>query len=279
MIQNFTEFSTGATLNVANETLLESFASQKPIGLYTFLWTTSNKAEIIVDGIPFTLESNRILALTPIQNFQFVKGNKIIVYQFNKEFYCIKDHDKEVGCHGLLFFGNEFVPIITLDELEQEKFSFLHQVFLDELQTKDNIQAEMLRMLMARFMIKATRILKNNSENLRTQESKIDLLRHFNVLVEANFKKEHSVSFYADKLFKSPKTLSNTFSKFNKSPLRIIHDRIVLEAKRQLMYTDKTTKEIAFDIGFDDPSHLSRLFKKLTSVSPSQFQNQLKHIG
>ncbi|WP_353777273.1 helix-turn-helix domain-containing protein [Winogradskyella sp. 3972H.M.0a.05] len=276
MTKEFREFSTGAILNVANETLLQNFQTTKPIGLFTFIWTTSSDAEIEVDGIPFTLEANKILALTPIQNFQYKKGKDIIVYQFNREFYCIKDHDKEVGCVGLLFFGNDFVPIISLNKKEQEKFDFLHNVFLDELETKDNIQAEMLRMLMARFMIKATRILKNNSETLRTHESKIDLLRHFNVLVDAHFKQEHSVSFYADKLFKSPKTLSNTFAKFKKSPLKIIHERIILEAKRQLMYTDKSAKEIAYDIGFEDASHLSRLFKKHTLLSPSQFQKQLK---
>lgn len=276
MFQEFKEFATNAILKVGNENLLEDFNNEKPIELFTFIRTLKYDSEVVVDGVPFTLESNSILALTPVQNFKFLKGENIIVYQFNREFYCIKDHDEEVGCAGLLFFGNDSIPVLNLDKDEQEKFSFLHEVFLDELQTKDNIQAEMLRMLMARFIIKATRILKNNSETLRNQGSKIELLRHFNVLVESHFKQEHSVSYYADKLFKSPKTLSNTFSKFNKSPLRIIHDRIILEAKRQLMYTKKSTKEIAYDIGFDDASHLSRLFKKNVGISPSEFQNSFK---
>ncbi|ULC59646.1 helix-turn-helix domain-containing protein [Flaviramulus sp. BrNp1-15] len=276
MFQEFKEFATNAILKVGDENLLEDFNNEKPIELFTFIRTLEYDSEVVVDGVPFTLKSHSILALTPVQNFKFLKGENIIVYQFNREFYCIKDHDEEVGCAGLLFFGNDSIPVLNLDKDEQEKFSFLHEVFLDELQTKDNIQAEMLRMLMARFMIKATRILKNNSETLRNQDSKIELLRHFNVLVESHFKQEHSVSFYADKLFKSPKTLSNTFSKFNKSPLRIIHERIILEAKRQLMYTKKSTKEIAYDIGFDDASHLSRLFKKNVGISPSEFQNSFK---
>lgn len=276
MIKEFKEFSTGAILNVADESILQPFKTTQPIGLFTFIWTRNSKALIEVDGIPFTLEANKILALTPVQNFKFIEGEDLAVYQFNREFYCIKDHDQEVGCAGLIFFGHDFIPIINLSEEEQTKFNLLHSVFLDELETKDNIQAEMLRMLMARFMIKATRILKNNSDALKSQESKIDLLRHFNLLVESHFRQEHSVAFYADKLFKSPKTLSNTFAKFNKSPLKIIHNRIVLETKRQLLYTDKSAKEIAYGIGFDDASHLSRLFKKHTSLSPSQFQKQHK---
>ena len=130
---------------------------------------------------------------------------------------------------------------------------------------------------MARFIIKSTRLLKAKAGLVETaKSSKIDLLREFNFLVETHFKKEHSVSFYANKLFKSPKTLSNTFAKLNTSPLQIIHERIILEAKRLLIYTDKTAKEIAYEIGFDDASHLSRLFKKHTTFSPSNFKKQLK---
>ncbi len=131
----------------------------------------------------------------------------------------------------------------------------------------------MLRMLMARFIIKSTRLLKAKEGIIETpKSSKVDLLREFNMLVEQYFKEEHSVSFYADKLFRSPKTLSNNFAKLNRSPLQIIHERIVLEAQRLLIYTDKTAKEIAYEIGFDDASHLSRLFKKQTSQSPTDYK-------
>ncbi|WP_460220565.1 helix-turn-helix domain-containing protein [Psychroserpens sp. MEBiC05023] len=276
MTKTFTEFSTNAIFKVGNETLLETFKASKPIGLYTFVWATKTPIKVLVDGVPMTLEANQILSLTAIQHFQFIEGSDVIVYQFNREFYCIKDHDKEVGCVGLLFFGNEHIPVITLDTNEQHKFKVLHEVFLDELETTDTIQAEMLRMLMARFIIKTTRLLKSSTDHNITLKSTNDTLRHFNLLVETHYKKEHSVSFYAEKLNKSPKTLSNSFAKYGKSPLQIIHDRIVLEAKRQLLYTDKSSKEIAYDIGFDDASHLSRLFKKQTAVTPSEFKKNSK---
>lgn len=205
-------------------------------------------------------------------------GENVIVYQFNREFYCIKDHDKEVSCVGLLFFGNQSIPIITLDEKENESFKALHKVFLEEIDNKDQIQAEMLRMLMSRFIIKMTRLLKQNDPKLLVEKSSDNLLRQFNVLVETHYKEEHGVSFYADKLFKSPKTLSNSFAKVGKSPLQIIHARIILEAKRQLLYSDKNTKEIGYEIGFDDASHLSRMFKKVTGISPSAFKKTANTI-
>lgn len=277
MTHTFKEFATDALFNIGNANDLHAFSQPQQIGLYTFIWANTQAIELVIDSVPFTLKPNSILALTPIQYLQYINGDDVIVYQFNREFYCIKDHDQEVSCVGMLFFGNTNIPVIHLNDKEQQKFKTLHDVFIDELDTKDNIQAEMLRMLMARFIIKSTRLLKAKEGVIETPKStKVDLLRQFNFLVEQHFKQEHSVAFYADKLFKSPKTLSNNFAKLNRSPLQIIHQRIVLETKRLLTYTDKTAKEIAFEVGFDDASHLSRLFKKYTSQSPSEFKKGLK---
>ncbi len=277
MIYNFNEFSTNALLKVGDQSMLAAYKTPKQVGLFTFIWTDTSEANVIVDGIPQTIPPHSILALTTIQYLEYVNGENLKVYQFNREFYCIKDHDEEVSCVGLLFFGNVHIPVVHLTEKERPKFKTFHEVLIDELETKDNIQAEMLRMLMARFIIKSTRLLKAKEGVFETAKStKIDLLRAFNLLVETHFRTEHSVGFYAEKLFKSPKTLSNNFSKLNTSPLQIIHERIILEAKRLFIYTDKTAKQIAYELGFDDPSHLSRIFKKHTSLSPSDFKKQLK---
>lgn len=280
MTHTFKEFSTEALFKLGNSQNLSAYSQSKQVGLYTFIWANSNPIELIIDSVPLILEPNSILALTPIQYIEYLNGDDAVIYQFNREFYCIKDHDQEVSCAGMLFFGNTNIPIISLDEQEQPKFKTLHEVFLDELNTKDNIQAEMLRMLMARFIIKCTRLLKNQEGVVETpKSSKVDLLRSFNLLVEEHFKSEHSVAFYADKLHKSPKTLSNSFAKLSISPLQIIHQRIILEAKRLLTYSNKSAKEIAYEVGFEDASHLSRLFKKHTNLSPSEFKKSLKAVS
>lgn len=277
MNHTFKEFPTNAIFNIGNAQVLSAFTNPKQTELYTFIWTNTEAIDISIDSVPFTLQPHSILALTPIQYLQYINGSDAIVYQFNREFYCIKDHDEEISCVGILFFGNTNIPVIHLDQIEQQKFKTLHDVFIDELETKDNIQAEMLRMLMSRFIIKSTRLLKAKEGIVETPKSaKVDLIRSFNFLVEQHFKTEHSVSFYANELFKSPKTLSNNFAKLNRSPLRIIHERIVLEVQRLLAYTDKTAKEIAYEVGFEDASHLSRLFKKYTSQSPTDYKKQLK---
>ena len=92
-------------------------------------------------------------------------------------------------------------------------------------------------------------------------------------MVEKNYRKERQVQFYAGLLNKSPKTISNIFAVYSKkTPLEIIHDRVILEAKRLFYYTDKSVKEIANDLGFDDASSFSKFFKNYTTQSPSEMR-------
>lgn len=277
MKKPFLESITKAIFYYGDEEILIPYSETKPLSLYTFIWAQEGAVSLKIDQVDFTLQPGQIIALTPLHHLQYIDGSAV-VYQFNREFYCIKDHDKEVGCVGILFYGNSELPVVTLEEDQKHKLQILHEVFLEELETEDSIQAEMLRLLMARFIIKITRLIKSQGNYGHVVDEKIELIRTFTFLVEAHFRKEHSVSFYAAELNKSPKTISNYFSKFDKTPLQIIHDRIVLEAKRLLTYTDKSAKEIAFEVGFQDASHLSRLFKKQTGESPSAFKNKSRQL-
>ena len=279
MIREFKEFSTGAILKVGDTQLLGRHSISRQVENYTFIWNHDIPATIKVDSVLTTVEPNHIISLTPNQFLKIEHVSNVTVYQFNREFYCIKEHDKEVSCTGVLFFSNQLVPKVALDVVEQKKFFQLHSVLMEELDTEDTIQAEMLRMLMSRFIIKVTRLVKAQYPEEISGTPKMDMLREFNMFVEKHYKTEHQVAAYADMMFKSAKTLSNSFASYDKGPLQIIHDRIVLEAKRQLYYTNISSKEISFDLGFDDPSHFSRLFKKHTGESPSSFRKKLQKVA
>ena len=185
------------------------------------------------------------------------------------------DHDYEVSCNGIIFFGTQDIPVITLPEEEQKKFDMLHHVFLDEFQTRDNIQGEMLQMLLKRLIIKCTRLTKEQRVVKELDNGQVDTIRQFNLLVDIHYKEKKQVSDYAEMLYKSPKTLANLFGTYNqKSPLRIIHERIILEAKRLLYFTDKSSKEISWDLGFEDVAHFSKLFKKVTGETPTDYKQK-----
>lgn len=82
---------------------------------------------------------------------------------------------------------------------------------------------------------------------------------------------------YAEMLYRSPKTLSNLFAAYGlPSPLRIIHERIEAEAKRLLLYTNKSAKEIGEILGFEDLAAFSRFFRKMAKESISEYRKKRK---
>jgi len=242
-------------------------------------WNRNNRPiKMAIDALPFELEPNQLFTTTFLQYFEVAKdAPPLTTFSFNREFYCIIDHDHEVSCNGILFFGTQDTPVITLEQKEKKKFDLLYEVFLDEFETHDNIQGEMLRMLLKRLIIKTTRLARKQLISKEVKDSQIDIVRKFNVLVDMHFKEKRQVNDYAELLFKSPKTLSNLFAKYNqKTPLQIIHERVVLEAKRLLLYTDKTAKEIAYDLGFEEIASFHKLFKKVTGYTPQKFKIEMK---
>ncbi|NQX92798.1 MAG: AraC family transcriptional regulator, partial [Flavobacteriales bacterium] len=241
---------------------------------YHILLSRCSSAVVNVDGVDMALENNSLLFLNPGSKF---KVNEVedepILLEFNKQFYCVEIHDEEVSCNGLLFNGYPALPVLQLQETTLLKLEALHKVMVDEL-TEDDIQLDMIKLLLKRWIILCTRDVKKQiGHDHDLDDQHIDVIREFSALVEKHFKTKHKVQDYADMLFKSPKTLSNVFHQYgNKSPKAIIHERIILEAKRQFHYTDHSVKEVAFELGFEDPGSFSRFFKKHTGMTVSEFK-------
>ena len=244
-------------------------------GIIQFLWNRNEKPiNLIIDDLSLKLEPNQILTTTYLQKVVFAPDSPpITAFIFNREFYCISDHDNEVSCNGILFFGTQDIPIVSIPDEQIRKFDLLLEVILEEFRTSDNIQGDMLQMLLKRFIIITTRLAKAQLMVKNLSDTQLDTIRQFNVLVDMNFRTKRKVKEYADLLHRSPKTLSNLFAAYNhKSPQQIIHERIVLEAKRMLLYSEKQNQEVAFELGFEDPAYFSRFFKKITGKTPTQFK-------
>lgn len=243
-----------------------------------FLWNRNDcPLTIQIDGMDLELMPNQIITVTYLQFVSYEQTQlPLSAILFNREFYCISDHDSEVSCNGILFFGTQDIPIISIPQNQENKFNLLHQMFVEEFSTPDNIQGDMLQMLLKRLIIMSTRLAKEQLIVKSLGNEQIDIIRRFNFLVDMHYKTKRKVSDYAEMLFKSPKTLSNLFSIYNqKSPQQIILERIALEAKRLINYTDKQNQEIAFELGFNDPAHFSRFFKKMTQMTPSEYRENL----
>jgi len=194
-------------------------------GYYKILWNKGEHAiTITIDAYSILLEKNQVIFCTPVNILDLPENVHLISIVFNREFYCIRDHDYEVSCQGLLFFGSSLPSIITLSVADSMSFESMFHILEEEFRNKDHIQGEMLRVLLKRLLIMATRLITAHTIDDSVSKPQIDLVRKFHVLVENHFREKHQVSAYAKLLNKSPKTLSNVFKKTSDdSPLQIIN--------------------------------------------------------
>lgn len=279
MIHSYHEPQTGGVLHLHDhEPAFErQFDRDRSPRLLTIAWNTGPDQPVTLDGIAHRFPGQSVLPLMVHQSFTFERPADVVAWQFDRDFYCIVDHDREVSCVGLLFYGANDPLFLSLDAAEQVRFNALLLVFTDEFSTRDTIQGEMLRMLLKRLIIKLTRLAKEQYVNPHLTPTDLDIVRRFNLLVEMHYRKHHAVSAYANLLNKSPKTLSNLFALYNQqSPLQVIHGRIALEAKRLLLYADKSAKEIAFELGFEEVAHFSRFFRNQTGTSATEFKERMR---
>lgn len=268
------EGATGEYFEVSKITPInhEQISKARPSEL-SLLWFQTDNNQLKIDGVQNTFNKNDILCLTEFHKVDADKIDSAKLLRWNKNFYCVINHDSEVGCKGILFYGAATLPVVHLSDNDLEKFSLVWRVLEQEMTSHDNLQGEMLQMMLKRIIILATRMYKDQTGYKEIKHQNVDIIRSYNFLVEQHFKEIHAVSDYAEMLHKSPKTLSNLFKKLgNKSPLQFIQDRKMLEARRLLNFTDKTVSEIGYELGFTDVQSFSRFFKKQEGISPIDFK-------
>jgi AraC family transcriptional activator of pobA len=242
----------------------------------TLLWNTGSEMTISVDKVKYQLAQNEIIFLTEFHQIDSLEVETAKMLRFNQNFYCIINNDNEVGSKGLLFYGAMGIPIVLVSGTHLQSLETTWDILLSEMDAKDNLQIDMLQSMLKRVLILCARSLMSTANYVKLENSQADIIREFNYLVEGHFAKHHDVAFYASKLNKSPKTLSNLFAVFSeRPPLSIIHDRIMIHARKQIAYTQLSIKEIAYDLGYEDLQSFSRFFKNKEGISPAQFREKV----
>jgi len=243
---------------------------------FKIIWAKDGDISFGIDHYRVHVKKNSVFFCTPLNEIMLNENIEgAVVYLFNREFYCIRDHDSEVSCNGFLFLGSSLPIIIDLNEEEQKSFGLIYQFFAEEFKNTDNIQGEMLLVLLKRLIITSVRIARKTLPVEDMPQSKLDIIRKFNLLVETHFREKHKVGDYAEMLHISAKSLSNLFLKYHsKSPLKVIGERICLEGQRLLRFSNQNMNEISDTLGFVEPSHFSKFFKKHTGLSPIAYRRK-----
>ncbi|HMI61108.1 MAG TPA: helix-turn-helix transcriptional regulator [Puia sp.] len=219
----------------------------------------------------FFINSNQYLQIDRIE-----ASGGIFIY-YNRDFYCIQIHDEEVACDGLLFNNIYGMPMTVLPAAEDSRITDALNNIVRELSEQQLSHEEMIRTYLKQMIIRATRIWKQQQlkELNAAPSADLEFFRNFSRLVEIHFRDKHSVTDYADLLAIAPKTLSKKFNRLRLTqPNDIIKDRILLEARRLLAYSSLSIKEIAYNLGYDDPAYFNRLFSSKLGYTPASFRKK-----
>ena len=131
-----------------------------------------------------------------------------------------------------------------------------------------------IRALLALVAIEVGRqsasLARTGSVTLAPADTTVEALKR---LVEENFRKERQIGFYAGHLAMTPDRLNDHVKRATGVTAgHLIRQRILTEAKRDLVFTARPINDVAYELGFTDPSHFARFFRKQTGMTPQDFR-------
>lgn len=264
---------------------------------YEILWFQEGEGRHTVDFIDYEVKPNTIFFLSPgqIHNFDanVDKDANICNYRGLTVKMCtdfMRDQSTPSGqpldsCSTILkynaFHTFDTAPYYNIDASTAAELKLL----VDQMEEESHRGGEfgnidILKSLLRIFLIKIQRHGSQEcSMHLDSMKPSHLLFVQFRRLVEQEYPRLHTVQEYADRLNVAVRTLNKCVNECSrKSPLAFINDRIILEAKRMVRYTNMLIKEIAYDLGYDDPSYFVKLFKRQTGYLPSDFR-ELENVN
>lgn len=234
---------------------------------------------ITVDFKQYATDSSSIFFINSNQHFSIEKVGEesgLMIY-YNRDFYCVQIHDSEVACDGILFNNLSNIPVIGLSPTDKIMITYIFKAIEEEFKVVKAQREEMLRVYLKQIIILSTRLWsKQHLDKVHdATDNDTAFFRQFSLLVENHYREKHTVSDYAKLMGIAPKTLTHKLRKMNMAqPNEVIKDRIILEAKRLLIYTEMSAKQIAYALGYEDPAYFNRLFSSKVGDNTSNFRKK-----
>jgi len=244
---------------------------------YSLIWVKQGSGAVRADVKEYDLSGGSLFAFSPYQPFIFLAQHILgVALFFHPDFFCIHKHQAEIACNGVLFNNIYEPPFIGVSEDSSAALDDVLTQIRNEIQNTTLAQHEILVSYLKIFLIHCSRLKTQQTPLARIDLSAVRepfILQNLKDAIEKNFKTKHSASEYANELNISIKALAKaTKTYFNKTITELISERIIIEAKRELYLTNKTVKEIAYGLGYDDEYYFSRFFKVNTDISPQLYR-------
>lgn len=264
---------------------IEWMGSQHPVSCsgpdkinqFEILLLQKGKGNLQLDGQDYLLAENNIYCIFPgyYRKLQFAAGTEGYYISFAIEFLRLSEGYsnsanwlEQYNNMASAFIGKEMQPEL---EVVARKMKWEYTNLFDK-------RMELLKGLLNIFLIYFSRNL-NKIPNNNVPNREKDLVNKFIGLLKKHFHTRKFVTDYASLLAVTPNYLNRTVKKVTGFPTsHHIQQQIILEAKRQAIYTSESMKQIAYSLGFDNPAHFSKFFKNNCGVNFTEFKNQQQKL-
>ena len=241
---------------------------------YQIIWF-KKAGKHFVDYKDYSHPKNSVYFLNVGQVHYFCKesNNEGLLIHFNDIFLNKQEKDAMRQIEYSLF--NEFgIPFVTFSKEAIIDFEYLAEKLKFEVKEKPIKYNQQLYHYLQIMLLQIERQRENISDRISIDQH-FEMAMRFKKTIQSNKDEFLSVEHFSQLLGVSKKTLTAISKKyFKETPANIIHQHKILEAKRLLSNAKLTVKEIAYRLGFEQPTYFTKYFKKHTNLTPKQFQNQ-----
>lgn len=245
---------------------------------YTIFWVESGEAIHATEFVEYSLLADTILFVPPgLKHRMYIDKSVTGVYiLFNEEFVQFNQKNYVPLKEYRLFNNPEFKSLIRLDQNSKAKFKNIAGLIFNEVQHPDQYSQDVVLNLLHLFLLESRRIFdQQNQVPKEQQETSPDTtIIRFKQLIEENFVQEKNVTPYAEMLNINPSCLNELTKRLTGITAgELIRNRVIDETKKLLYSSNMSGKEIAYELGFDDPAYFSRFFKKYTGITLKEFRD------
>ncbi len=246
---------------------------------YQIVWFRRGEGTHRVDFVDYPITDNTIFFIAPgqIHAFDGHTDYEGVIVLFNASFLADEQTSESIFLKYNVFNAYDTPPCCRVSEEEAERLMLLvNEMNREYALTGAFAHKDYMQYLLRLFLIRAQRSgERKKTPQLYVSSTADRTFVRFRQLLEQNFRSIHTVQEYADLLNVSSRTLTKYVAQSTYcTPLQMINDRIVLEAKRRLQHTSMSVKQIGYELGFDDPSYFVKFFKRLTGKMPGAFRNE-----
>jgi AraC family transcriptional regulator, transcriptional activator of pobA len=237
---------------------------------YALIWCSAGTMTVTVDEKELKLKKHDVVTITSGQVHYIKKSSKAkgIVLEFTYDFFCKHDNDIELIFQNGLFCHFDLNEVITLTNNETIETQLL--LISRELKKKPYQYLITIHSRIELVLVEINRAKLNSGFEIWKPDA---LFLKFLELVRANFEHNYAISQFA-KMLRTTEAKLNEQSKLHtgRTAQNVIYGLIASEAKRLLVYQNLSVKEVAYQLGFNDPFYFSNFFKKHAGISPKSYQ-------